>query len=109
MKCRCGFGVFIRLAILFILMVSQNGLSGEKISVVPNPYDSRTETGITFFNTPARAKITVFDVTGKRLTVLSNHSDQARDLHWDTDLAFGVFIYVTEYDGKRETGKFYIM
>ncbi|MFC1569563.1 T9SS type A sorting domain-containing protein [bacterium] len=109
MKNRCCFHFITFISILFIVVLSQNILSAEETRVVPNPFHSKTETGITFFETPPQAKITIFNVTGRRLAVLINHSDKTQDLHWMTDMTYGVFVYLIETNGKREIGKFYIM
>ncbi len=93
-----------------------------KIKVVPNPYIQRSgfsETEylrqIRFTNLPEQCTITVFTVTGERVTTLE-HSDPDNGNHvWDMrtvnnqEISPGLYIFAVESGSKTHIGKFAVV
>ena len=102
----------------------------DKIRVVPNPYivanayetplpfglRGRGERIIYFNHLPADSKISIFDVSGTLIRTLK-HDGSLEDgsVIWDLksregiDVAYGIYFYVVECDGKSKTGKIAII
>jgi hypothetical protein len=94
-----------------------------KIRVKPNPYkkqalhDTGLEHKILFFNLPTGTRITIFDVSGQVIDVLEFTGTNPNDgtLFWDMfskdgiEVTSGLYIYVAEYPGGKQTGYFSIM
>ncbi len=98
----------------------------DRIKVVPNPYivsnpfetplpfglRGRGERIVYFNHLPADSKISIFDVSGTLIRRLK-HDGNLEDgsLIWDLksregiDVAYGIYFYVVECDGKSKTGK----
>lgn len=106
------------------LVQAQSLVNGDlKIRVKPNPYkqqalhDTGLEHKILFFNLPTGTRITIFDVSGQVIDVLSFTGQNPNDgtLFWDMfskdgiEVASGLYIYVAEYDGGQQTGYFSIL
>jgi hypothetical protein len=93
------------------------------IRVKPNPYkkqalhDTGLEHKLLFFNLPTGTKITIFDVSGQVIDVLEFTGTNPNDgtLFWDMfskdgiEVTSGLYIYVAEYPGGKQTGYFTIM
>ena len=94
-----------------------------KIRVKPNPYkkqalhDTGLEHKILFLNLPTGTRITIFDVSGQIIDVLNFNGTNPNDgtLFWDMfskdggEVTSGLYIYVAEYPGGRQTGYFSIL
>ncbi len=94
-----------------------------KIRTKPNPYkkqalhDTGLEHKILFFNLPTNTKITIFDVAGQVIDVLEFTGTNPNDgtVFWDMfskdgqEVKSGLYIYVAEYPGGKQTGYFSIM
>jgi len=102
----------------------------EKIRVVPNPYivanafetplpfglRGRGERIIYFNHLPANSKISIFDVSGTLIRRIKHDGDlEDGSVVWDLksregiDVAYGIYFYVVECDGKSKTGKIAII
>jgi hypothetical protein len=94
-----------------------------KIRVKPNPFkqhalhDVGLEHKLLFFNLPTNAKITIFDVSGQVIDQLHFTGTNPQDgtLFWDmfskdgTEVQSGLYIFVAEYPGGKQTGYFSIL
>lgn len=94
-----------------------------KIKVKPNPYKQRAlhdvglEHKLLFYNLPTGTKITIFDVSGQIIDQLHFTGTNPQDgtLFWDmfskdgTEVQSGLYIYVAEYPGGKQTGYFSII
>jgi hypothetical protein len=94
-----------------------------KIRVKPNPFkqhalhDVGTEHKLLFFNLPTGTKVTIFDVSGQIIDQLHFTGTNPQDgtLFWDmfskdgTEVQSGLYIYVAEYPGGKQTGYFSII
>ncbi len=94
-----------------------------KVSVKPNPYKQRalhdvgTEHKLLFYNLPTGTKITIFDVSGQIIDQLSFTGTNPQDgtLFWDmfskdgTEVQSGLYVYLAEYPGGKQTGYFSII
>ncbi len=98
--------------------------SGAKpVSVSPNPYrteafhDTGQEHKVLFLNLPDKAKISIFDVAGQLIDVIDFTAPSAANgtVFWDMfskdgiEVASGLYLYVVEYSGGKQTGYFSIM
>ena len=102
--------------------VTENSLND--ISVVPNPYMSRShfqeqdERRLRFTRLPSECQITVYTVTGELVTVI-DHSDaydsnewwnlRSGELHDGTEIVPGLYIFVVEAEGLEHIGKFAVV
>jgi len=99
-------------------------LSGAtKIRVTPNPYkvealhDTGQEHKILFSNLPTGTRITILDVSGQTIDVLRFEGTNPADgtLFWDMfskdgiEVTSGLYIYVAEYPGGKQSGHFAIL
>lgn len=92
-----------------------------RISVKPNPYKKKAlfdsavdpfDHKVTFYNLPARAKITVLDVSGQIIKEIPFESNDPNNgsVFWDLfskdgiEVASGLYVYVVEYDGGKHVG-----
>ena len=106
------------------LAAAQDLVDGNlKVRVVPNPYkkgalhDTGTEHKMLFINLPTGTKITILDVSGQVIDVLQFDGNNPFDgtLFWDMfskdgiEVASGLYIYVAEYPGGKQTGHFAIL
>ena len=96
---------------------------GLQIRVKPNPYkkqalhDTGLEHKLLFFNLPTGTRITIFDVAGQVIDALEFTGTNPNDgtLFWDMfskdgiEVTSGLYIYVAEYPGGKQTGYFTIM
>ncbi len=94
-----------------------------QIRVKPNPYkkqalhDTGLEHKLLFFNLPTGTRITIFDVAGQVVDVLEFTGTNPNDgtLFWDMfskdgiEVNSGLYIYVAEYPGGKQTGYFSIL
>jgi hypothetical protein len=94
-----------------------------KIQVLPNPYkrqalhDILVEHKVLFINLPTGTKITILDVSGQTIDVLRFDGTNQFDgtLFWDMfskdgiEVTSGLYIYVAEYPGGKQTGHFAIL
>lgn len=93
-----------------------------KIKVVPNPYMQRSgfsETEylrqIRFTNLPEECKITVFTVTGEKVTTLKHSDPDNGNYFWDMrtvnnqEISPGLYIYVVESGSQKQIGKFAVV
>jgi hypothetical protein len=99
----------------------QSGLKPVKVS--PNPYraeafhDTGQEHKVLFLNLPDKAKISIFDVAGQLIDVIDFTAPSAANgtVFWDMfskdgiEVASGLYLYVVEYSGGKQTGYFSIM
>ena len=99
----------------------RNGVT--KIRVTPNPYkvqalhDTGQEHKILFSNLPTGTKITILDVSGQIIDVLRFEGTNPVDgtLFWDMfskdgiEVTSGLYIYVAQYPGGKQTGHFAIL
>ncbi|MGH7456998.1 MAG: hypothetical protein ACRENG_36955, partial [bacterium] len=106
-------------------LVAPNDLiSGNlKVRVIPNPYkkqalfDTGLEHKLLFLNLPTNTRITIFDVSGQVIDVLEFTGTNPNDgtVFWDMfskdgqEVKSGLYIYVAEYPGGKQTGYFSIM
>jgi hypothetical protein len=95
----------------------------QKIRVLPNPYkkqalhDAGTEHKMLFINLPTGTKITILDVSGQVIDVLQFGGTNPFDgtLFWDMfskdgiEVTSGLYVYVAEYPGGKQTGHFAIL
>lgn len=94
-----------------------------RIRVSPNPYkkralhDTDTDHKILFWNLPTNTKITILDVSGQVIDVIEFGGTNPFDgtLFWDMfskdgiEVTSGLYIYVAEYPGGKQTGHFAIL
>ena len=96
----------------------------DSISVVPNPYMSRShfqeadERRLRFTRLPSECQITVYTVTGELVTVI-DHSDAYDSNEWwnlrsgkdhdGSEIAPGLYIFVVEAEGIEHIGKFAVV
>ena len=94
-----------------------------RIKVQPNPYkkqalhDSGIEHKLLFTNLPTGVKITILDVSGQVIDVLSFDGTNPFDgtLFWDMfskdgiEVTSGLYIFVAEFSGGKQTGHFAIL
>ena len=109
------------------MLGSQQDVSVEslnEISVVPNPYFSRShfqeeeERRLRFTRLPSECRITVYTITGELVTVI-NHSDPYDSNEWwnlqsggsqsGETITPGLYIFVVEAEGKDHIGKFAVV
>ena len=93
------------------------------IRVLPNPYkrqalhDTGEQHKILFINLPTGTEITILDVSGQVIDVLRFDGTNEFDgtLFWDMfskdgiEVTSGLYIYVAEYPGGKQTGHFAIL
>jgi hypothetical protein len=106
------------------LVDPQDLVSGNlQIRVSPNPYkkqalhDQSTEHKLLFTNLPTNTKITILDVSGQVIDVIQFGGTNPFDgtLFWDMfskdgiEVTSGLYIYVAEYPGGKQTGHFAIL
>ena len=99
-------------------------LSGAlKVRALPNPYkrqalhDVGAEHKIQFINLPTGTSITILDVSGQTIDLLRFEGTNEFDgtLFWDMfskdgiEVTSGLYIYVAEYPGGKQTGHFAIL
>ncbi len=102
----------------------QDLISGNlRIRVSPNPYkkqalhDTDTDHKLLFTNLPTTTKITILDVSGQVIDVIKFGGTNPFDgtLFWDMfskdgiEVTSGLYIYVAEYPGGKQTGHFAIL
>jgi hypothetical protein len=95
-----------------------------RVHVVPNPYivysqfeRATTDRVLKFTNVPPSGRIRIFDVAGRFIQELSYTEQDLRggDLDWNMvtreglELAYGLYVFVLEYEGRRATGKFVVI
>ncbi len=96
----------------------------DSISVVPNPYMSRShfqeadERRLRFTRLPSECQIRVYTVTGELVTVI-DHSDAYDSNEWwnlrsgkdhdGSEIAPGLYIFVVEAEGIEHIGKFAVV
>ncbi|MDZ7332886.1 MAG: hypothetical protein ONB31_12985 [candidate division KSB1 bacterium] len=98
--------------------------SGKKqIAVKPNPYkvqaphDVGLEHKVVFYNLPLNTKITIFDLSGQIMDVIEYYGldPQNGTVFWDMftkdgpEVQSGLYIWVAEYPGGKQTGYLAIM
>lgn len=98
--------------------------SGAKpVRISPNPYRSEAfhdvgqEHKVLFQNLPDKAKISIFDVSGQLIDVINFVAPSPNNgtVFWDMfskdgiEVASGLYVYVVEYAGGKQTGYFSIM
>ncbi len=99
-------------------------LSGKKlISVKPNPYkvqaphDVGLEHKVVFYNLPLNTRITIFDLSGQIMDVIEYQGLDPDNgtVFWDMftkdgpEVQSGLYIWVAEYPGGKQTGYLAIM
>ena len=111
-----GTGFIVRSA----LSKASDLISGAtKITVKPNPYKKKGlpdnavdafDHKVTFNNLPSPSKITILDVAGQIIDVISFESTVVGSIDWlmfsknGVEVASGLYIYVVEYDGGQQVG-----
>jgi hypothetical protein len=94
-----------------------------KVRVIPNPYkkqalfDTGLEHKLMFLNLPSNTRLTIFDVSGQVIDVLEFTGTNPNDgtIFWDMfskdgqEVQSGLYIYVAEYPGGKQTGYFSIL
>jgi hypothetical protein len=101
--------------------------SGEtRVGVRPNPYKVRAfwdnitdpfDHKIMFYNLPARATITILDVSGQIMDKIyfESGTQGTGSVYWDQfsmcgpEVASGVYVYIVEYEGGVQKGYFAIL
>lgn len=88
-----------------------------KVKVVPNPYiKGKTRLGeekIIFLNVPQKAKIKIFTLYGE--PVITLRSQGTGSVYWNlrnkdgVEVAYGLYIYVIESEGRKKIGKFAVI
>lgn len=94
-------------------------ISGIRYILVKNPdlaedpvYTRQTEQGLTFFNIPVQAKITVFTLNGLQLQTIEAGVSETGQVDWDAKersghtLSTGVYLFYVQSTGKSHLGKF---
>lgn len=94
----------------------------DSIKVVPNPYIVRSRFNETeyirkmrFTHLPYNSRVTIFTVTGEKVISMKHTSTTDSNLFWNLrsvnnqEVAPGLYIYVVEWEGKKDIGKFAIV